>query len=136
MKRKRNLTSHPLKAFPTPNPKSRSRHKAAIEAAKKAVEVNRLHPEPMSLFHRREKNGEVSNVASRKGVATRGEIEKAAFAMAAWDSSDPFAYGRTALHVEQGFLNSDEVVKEMSHRTLARQAAKRKEVDDAKSSHA
>lgn len=128
----------------SPNPKSRPDHKAALLAEKVAAELNKKHPEPMTLMHKRVKNkeipgegeGEVSLLRCGRVYCppevSKGQIEKAARAMAAWDNSDPFAYGRTALHVSQGYLDPGEVVKEMSKRTIARQAAKRKEVDDAK----
>jgi hypothetical protein len=94
---------------------------------KVAEELNRKHPEPMSIFHKREKNGEAGDRAYPKGAATLGQIDRAAAAMAAWDNSDPFAYGRTALHVKQGYLHPEEVVSEMSKRTIARAAARAKE---------
>lgn len=133
MKVKRNLKSDPLKPFPAPSLASRPYHKSAVHARKVQLELDKKHPEPMTLMHKREKNGEL-NSPSRKGTATLGQITKAARAMADWDSSDPFAYGRTALHVSQGFLDPEMVIKEMTQRTVARQVAKRREVDDAKSS--
>lgn len=90
------------------------------------------HPEPMSLMHKRQKEVDAGLHDPVKGQ-TLGQIAKAAAAMAAWDNSNLFAYGRTALHVKQGYLRSEEVVKEMQQRTIARRAAKVKEVDDAKS---
>lgn len=132
MKRKRNLNSDPLKPFPDANSNSRPVHKEAARLRRVEAEISRKHPEPMTLMHKREKNNDIIP-AALKGTATRGQIEQAARAMAAWDNSDPFAYGRTALHVSQGFERSEEIVKEMGQRTLARQAAKRKEVEDAKS---
>lgn len=89
------------------------------------------HPEPMTLIRKREKQLDAGLFDPVKGQ-TLGQIEKAGQAMAAWDNSDPFAYGRTALHVKQGYLRSEEVVKDMHMRTIARRAAKVKEVDDAK----
>lgn len=120
-------------------------HKAAVLDRRVQVELNRKHPEPMTLMHKREKNGELPSEADTQIAMIRcgrvyckpevspGLVEKAALATAAWDNSDPFAYGRTALHVRQGYLSANDLIKEMSQRTLARQAAKRKEVDDAKS---
>lgn len=132
MKRKRNLTKDPLKPFPVPNPKSRPVHKATVLALKVRNEQDRQHPEPMTLMHKREKNGEI--VENRiKGNIPPGPIAKAARAMADWDNSDPFSYGRTALHVSQGYIAPDDIVAEMTHRTIARQAAKRREVDNVKS---
>lgn len=144
MKTKRNLTSDPLKPFPSPNFKSRPNHKAEFLALKVQIEFDKKHPEPMSLMHKRVKNKEVPSEAdaeislTRCGrvycppEVTRGKVEAAARAMADWDSSDPFAYGRTALHVAQGFVDPREIVAEMSKRTLARRAARRAEVDHAK----
>lgn len=87
-------------------------------------------PEPMNLLHKREKMiDEMFPLPYRKPEVTLGQIEKAARAMADWDLSDPFSYGRTALHVRQGYLEPAEIIKEMSERTLARRAARRKEVD-------
>lgn len=131
MKKKRNLTKDPLKPFPTPNPLSRPVHKATLKTERAETEFNRQHPQPMTLMHKREKA--LGDIPWRKPEVSKGQIEAAANAMAAWDNANPFAYGQTALYTTQGYLRSDEVVKEMSQRTLARQAAKRKEVDDAKS---
>lgn len=131
MKVKTNLKSDPFAyVFPAPNSLVRVKHKAELKARKVQLELDRKHPEPMSLMHKREKNGSL-NEPSRKGMATLGQIANAARAMADWDSSDPFAYGRTALHVSQGFLDPELVVKEMTQRTVARQVAKRREVDNA-----
>jgi hypothetical protein len=89
-------------------------------------------PEPMTLLHNREKGVDQGIYSSPKGVATLGEIDKAATAMAEWDNSDPFAYNRTALYVRQGFLDPNEVVKEMGQRTIARRVARAREVENAK----
>lgn len=123
--------SNPKTKGPGPNPASRPEHKLRLLAAGVQAELNRKHPEPMSLFHKREKQGAIPEIPLPKGLATLGEIAKAADAMAAWENSDPFAYRRTALHVHQGYLNSREVVEEMTQRTLARRAARAKEVDRA-----
>lgn len=132
MKKKRNLKSDPLMPFPAPNPKSRPVHKAAVLALKQRNEQDRLHPEPMSLMHKREKNSSL-DIPPRKGMATIGQIMKAAKAAAEWDNADPFAYGRMALHVSQGFVNSTDIVEEMTQRTAKRKTAKRREIDNAKS---
>lgn len=114
------------------NPKKHPVHKANLLSARVSAELNKKHPEPMNFMHKRQKNVDLGLYDPQRG-ATLGQIEKAASAMAAWENSDPFAYGRTALHVRQGYLRSDEVVKEMTMRTIARRAAKVKEVEDAKS---
>lgn len=121
----------PRKEFPKPNLLVRIEHKKAIRLNAVAAELDRKHPEPMMLFHKREKAGEIP-AFPRKPEITRGEASQAAEAMAAWDNSDPFAYGRTFLHVKQGYLNSREVVEEMHKRTVARKIAKAREVDRAK----
>lgn len=121
----------PRGEFPTPKITVRPDHKKALRLNAVAVELNRKHPEPMSLFHKREQMGEIPP-RHRKPEITRGEAERAAEAMAAWDNSDPFAYGRTFLHTKQGYINSREVVEEMHKRTVARRVAKAREVDNAK----
>lgn len=133
----------PAKPFPTANPKSRPDHKAEVLRVMKRDELDKARPEPMGLMRKREKEIP-SDLAAELSVrrcgkvycppeVTAGVIEQTAKVVAAWDNSDPFAYGRTALHVRRGLIISRDLVKEMSQRTLARQAAKRKEVDDAKS---
>lgn len=90
-------------------------------------------PEPMNLMHKREKMiDEMFPLPYRKPEVTLGAIEKAARAAADWDLNDPFAYGRTALHVKQGYLDPLAVVKEMEERTVARKAARRKEAEKEK----
>lgn len=144
MKKKRNLKSDPLKPFPPTNPTRRRAHKQALVDAKHEAEQNRLHPEPMSLMHKRVKDHSVPDDAAanislyRCGKVycppevSKGQIAQAAQAMAAWDNSNPFAYGRTVLHVTRGYLRSDEIVKEAWQRAMQRRAARVKEVDDAK----
>lgn len=100
-------------------------------ASEKQAELDKKHPEPMSLMHKREKMGEIPARRVKPEIPA-GVAERAADAMAAWDNSDPFARGRTLLHVKQGYLDAGEVEKEMSLRTIARRAAKAKEVDRAK----
>lgn len=114
---------------PTAKPEVRKNHKEALRLNAQEAERNKKHPEPMTLMNKLAKEG---SPPSPKGLATLGQIEKAASAMAQWDNSDPFSYGRTALHVRQGYLRSDEVIKEMGQRTLARRAAKIREVDNEK----
>lgn len=132
--------------FPAVSLASRPVHNIAVANAKKTAELNRKHPEPMTLMHKREKELDkyfsykdaaghiIENLyARRKPEITFGLAEKAAKAMADWDNSDPFAYGRTFLHVKQDYVNGIDIVKEMSQRTTARRAAKAREVDNAKS---
>lgn len=119
------------KEFPKPNPLVRKAHKETLRLAKLEVELNRKHPEPLSLFNKRLKAGEIPERPVRKGFATLGQIANAASAMADWDHSDPFAYNRTALYVRQGYLRSEEVVKEMTQRTIARRVAKAREAENA-----
>ena len=107
-------------------------HKERVRLNKVQEELDRKHPEPMSLFHKREKTGEIPNQPLKKPEYSKGVVEKAAAAMADWENSDPFAYGRTALHVRQGYLDPREVVKEMGQRTIARRVAKVREVENAK----
>lgn len=115
-----------------PNPKKRPVHKANLLAGKVEAEKNRKHPEPMSLFHKREKAGEIPGFVLPKPDYGMGTVFKAATAMAEWDNSDPFAFKRTVLHVRQGYLLPDLIVKEMGQRTLARRVARAREVDNAK----
>jgi len=122
----------PKKEPPAAKANKRPVHKDNLRLAGLNAELNHKHPEPMALFHKREQSGEVPAVALKKPEVTLGQIDKAATAMAAWDNSDPFSYGRTALYVKQGYLNVADVVKEMGQRTIARRAAKSREVDDAK----
>lgn len=107
-------------------------HKANLLAAVVAAEKIRKHPEPMSLFHKREKAGDVPPHVLPRPDHGIGTVFKAATAMADWDNSDPFAFKRTVLHLRQGFLDPDTVIKEMGQRTLARRVAKAREVDNAK----
>lgn len=93
------------------------------------------HPEPMTLFRKREQNGDVPAIPLRKPEVTAGLASKAVGAMADWDNSDPFAYGRTYLHVKQGYVDPKDIVKDMGKRTLDRRIAKAREVEDGKNSH-
>ncbi len=120
----------PRKEPPAANIKKRPVHKENLRLAMVAAELNKKHPEPMSIMHRRETAGEIPKFALPKPEVTLGMQEKAAIAMAAWDNSDPFSYGRTVLYVRQGYLDPKEVIKEMEQRTLARRVAKAREVDN------
>jgi hypothetical protein len=115
--------------------------KLRARTARLNAENAKKHPEPMFHFARRQDTKvsrptlielDAQDTEILKREATLGRIEKAARASAEWNNSDPFAYGRTALHVKQGYLDPEAVEREFRNRTLARQAAKRKEVDDAK----
>lgn len=108
-------------------------HKARIAAEKVAAALNLKHPEPMSLMHKREKQGEVPPIALPRPEVTLGKLEKVALSVAAWDKSNPFAYGRAYLHAKQGFIQPEETIKEMDQRTLARKVAKAREVEREKS---
>jgi len=116
----------------SPKPDKRANHKARLLQERLNAEKDKRHPEPMSLFHQRERDGEVPSSVRPKPQVTKGMIDKAATAMAEWDNSDPFAYARTALHVKQGFLNPREVVEEMQKRTVARRVARAREVERMK----
>lgn len=129
---KRGKWAGPLKTPPTANIKKRPVHKGLLHSAKVQEELNKKHPEPMTLFHKREKAGEIPAKTLPKPEVTLGQIDKAATAMAEWENSDPFAYSRTALHVKQGYLRADEVIKEMTQRTIARRVAKAREVESGK----
>lgn len=119
--------------------------KARKEQERIAAETHRKHPEPMFLFARRQDpfvsrptlfEKDVKETEVLRLNATLGRIEKAARASAVWNNSDPFDYGRTALHVRKGWIDPESAEKEFRQRSLARAAAKRKEVDDAKASQA
>lgn len=116
----------------TPKLKKGEAKKLATLAANVEAEKNRKHPEPMSLFHKREKQGEIPPERLPKPEYGMGTVETAARAVADWENSDPFAFKRTMLHVRQGYLDPKELVKEYTQRTLARRAAKIKEADSAK----
>lgn len=109
-------------------------HKKARLAAQVAAELNKAHPEPMSLIHKRQKNVDagIFDPSHPKNRPSLGMTDKAATAMAEWDNSDPFAYGRMALHVKQGLVDPAEIIKEMSQRTTARRVARAREIDRAK----
>lgn len=113
---------------PGPGPEigKRKPHKAAIVEARKVAEHDKKHPEPMSIIRKREKDLPISHV---KPEVTPGKVETAAAALASWDNSDPFAYGRAALHLRQGYLDPAEVIKEYGMRVIARRAAKVREVE-------
>lgn len=117
--------------IPAPKANKRPVHKENLRLRKAEAEYNRTHPAVMQLFRKREKDGEIPEKTLARPMVSLGQIDKAASAMAAWDNSDPFAYGRTALYVKQGYLQSDVVIKEMSQRTMARRIAKAREVDNA-----
>jgi hypothetical protein len=97
---------------------------------KLAASPKEKHPEPMTLIHKREKD--LPDLPYRKPEVTAGLAQRAAGTMADWDNSDPFAYGRTHLHVMQGYLSPKDLIEEMGKRTYARRLAKIKEVEDAK----
>lgn len=105
-------------------------HKARLAAEKLQADKDQRHPEPMSIMRKRER--ELPNGEYRKPEVTLGMKERVALAVAAWNNADPFAYGRAYLHVSQGYIDPEDTIKEMSQRTLARQAAKIAEVDNAK----
>lgn len=67
-----------------------------------------------------------------KPQVTLGRIEATAQAVADWDLSDPFAYGRAALYVRQGYIEPEQTIKDYHMRTVARRAARVKEVEDEK----
>lgn len=108
------------------------KRKNANLAAKVAAALDQKHPEPMSLMHKREKQGEVPLAALPRPEVTLGKLEKVGRAVAAWDKSDPFAYGRAYLHAKQGFIHPEDTIKEMDQRTLARKIAKAREVEREK----
>lgn len=116
------------KAPPSPKPEKRKVHKEMVRHAAHVAAVNKAHPEPMTLMHKREKmiHEDFARVY-RKPPVTLGMIDKAAAAMAAWDNSDPFAYDRAALYVKQGYINPEEALTEMHKRTVARRVARERE---------
>lgn len=105
---------------------------AAREAAKKLQDSEHRRPALLGLFHKREQELGLTAASFppyRKPEHTIGLKEQAAHAMAEWDSSNPFAYGRTYLHAKQGYIDPAEVVKEVTQRTVARRVAKVREVE-------
>lgn len=126
----------PAKPPPSENPNKRPKHKAAIHLARLNAERDKRRPEPMFEFQRRIDNkyldSDIDTVRILKREATLGRIEKAAIADAEWNNSDPFAYGRTALYVKQGWIDPEKHVEELHKRTLARRVAREREVDSAK----
>lgn len=107
-------------------------HKQNLATARLNAEKDKKHPGTMTVFHKREKAGEIPAQPLRKPEHSKGLVAQAAGAMADWDHSDPFSYGRTALHVRQGYLDPKDVIKEMGQRTLARRVAKSREVEAQK----
>lgn len=110
----------------------RPKHKEALRLNAAMIAQNKAHPEPMSLIHKRQKLLDQGLFDPQREV-TNGAAEKVARAVADWELSDPFAYGRTFLHAKRGLLDPTKLSEEMHLRTVARRAAKIKEVNDAKS---
>ena len=99
------------------------------------MKAHRLNEESglLKLLKARLSAGEIPDSVRPKPEHSIGLKDKAARASADWNNSDPFAYGRTYLHVQQGYVEPHELIKELTQRTLARKAARVKEVEDAKS---
>lgn len=106
-------------------------HKARIAAEAVSAALNFAHPEPMSYLHKRERELPLRPLP-RPTEFGIGKVFQAATAQAEWDNSDPFAFKRTVLHIRQGFVSPEDIIKEATRRTNARRVAKAKEVDDAK----
>lgn len=86
--------------------------------------------QPMALMRKRERMIDTEYpLPYRKPLVTLGTTERVAKAIADWDKSDPFAYGRAALYIRQGYIDPKEVEKEVHLRTKARRDAKIKEVE-------
>ena len=132
MKKSENTKS--LQVGSTPNPLARPNHKRHLIEARLNAEESRRRPEPMTLMHKREKFLHLE--PEGKPDHTAGTVDKAARAIADWDLSDPFAYGRTALHVRQGFLDPKEITEDYYKRTVARRVARAREVEREKSTPA
>lgn len=113
------------------NPLKRKNHKEALRLNAKDVAQNKAHPEPMSFIHKRQKNLDQGLFDPQRDI-TLGSAEKVAHAVADWELSDPFAFGRTFLHAKKGLLDPLKLSEEMHMRTVARKAAKVKAVEDAK----
>jgi hypothetical protein len=94
---------------------------------KKSIQL----PEPMHTMQRRyeyiERHEPKQYVKPQYMPA--GVVETVARAVADWDLSDPFAYGRTALYARQGYIDVEQTIADYNLRTIARKAAKRREVD-------
>lgn len=108
-------------------------HKAERKRAAAIAEQEHKHPFLLGLLHKREQM-DADTMPRRDGHVIRpevskGKVDKAARAMADWENSDPFSYGRTALYVRQGYLDPEEVIKETQQRTLARRVAKEREIE-------
>jgi hypothetical protein len=122
--------SRPPKSPPSPKSAKRPNHKRQLRLNEANEAISRLHPEPMTLIHKREKMiREDFPPVYRKPPHTLGTIDKAATAMAQWENSDPFSYNRTALYVRQGYLEPQLLIEEMEKRTLARRVARAREVE-------
>lgn len=89
--------------------------------------------EPMHIMLKR--YDEIERTTSevyRKPQHSLGTLDNVARAVADWDFSDPFAYGRTYLYAKQGYIEPADITKDYHLRTVARRAARAKEVDEAK----
>lgn len=112
-------------------------HKRNLAQARLNEALDKSHPEPMSLMHKRGKeldklhrrNDGKPELPYFKPQHSLGVIEKVARAVADWDLNDPFAYGRTALHAKQGYIDPMKLGEEMHMRTVARRVARAREVE-------
>lgn len=89
--------------------------------------------EPMHTMLRRYEEIERSEpLEYRKPEVSLGKLDAVARAVADWDLSDPFAYGRTYLYAKQGYIEPEEIIKDYHMRTLARRVARVREVEASK----
>lgn len=91
--------------------------------------------EPMTLMHKRQREIDSTQPATilamgkwsyHKPQHSKGVLEATAHAVASWEISDPFAYGRTYLHTKQGYIDPLQTIADMSSRVAARRAARAK----------
>lgn len=113
---------------PGPKAKVRPNHKEGLRLNAVKAAQNKAHPEPMSLIHKRQKQLDQGIFDPQREV-TNGAAEKVATAVAAWDLSDPFAFGRAFLHAKKGIIDPEEIAKEMHLRVVARKAANSRELN-------
>lgn len=136
MKRHASKFGKTYKAPPEAKTIKRKVHKARLAQERLNEALNKSNPEPMRFMHKRAKELDklLGNSTYRKPEHSPGTVQTVAIAVAEWDLSDPFAYGRTKLHAKQGYIDPLKVTDEMKQRTIARRVAKAREVERERTS--
>ena len=89
-------------------------------------------PEPMKLIREREKEVMELPLPYRVPQYQPQLIDDAARAYAAFDNSDPFAYGRMELYCTRGYENPFQILPEFRGKVRVRELAKIMEVEKKK----